>query len=346
MSRVSPYYWRLLTAFVWSVALVVWIDRFVALATEGYRGWLVDWHVYASGAQAFVAGDLYRVPLQSAYPIPVNEFNLPPAAALTAVPLLVLPDEVAGTLWVVLNVVAVAVAAVLTARMINARPAWFWAGLAFLVYTVIGGGNQALLGNNTPLVLLLVVGFLTAHLAERSTLAGALLGVAIATKVWPATFLVVLARERSWRTFAWAVGVAGLVFGLAVLWLGGIGVIGPMVAALSIRDEITTQFVVGVTWLREHVSWWPEWGGWAISLLILLIPARGMTGYGLATLAGMVAIPNLWRHYWGTVAFGVVLLVRGLRDRRQVRARQRRHSSRVSVPAQFGEAERDPEFGS
>ena len=341
-----------LTALIWAIAAVVWVDRLVAVAYEGYKGWLVDWHVYAAGAQNLLDGDLYRVPLISPYRIPVDTFNLPPAAPAMAIPFLVLPDGVAGPMWVILNVVAVAATALLTARIVRVRPAWLWAGAAFLALTLSPWGNPALLGNNTPLVLLLVAGFVTTHLAERSTLAGAMLGVAIATKLWPATFLVVLARERSWRTFAWAVGTAAVIFLVAILWLGGIGVIGPMVSSLSVRDDITTQFVVGITWLRENVDWWPEWGGWAISLLILLIPARGMTGYGLATLAGMAAIPNLWRHYWGTVAFGVVLLIRGRVDRRQARARtgRRPHAQRVGTPAEpgtlFGEAEPDPEYGS
>lgn len=341
-----------LTALAWAVAGVVWVDRLVAVAYEGYKGWLVDWHVYAAGAQNLLDGTLYSVPLTSPYRIPVDTFNLPPAAAAMAVPFLAVPDSVAGPVWVILNVLAVAATAVLTARIIRARPVWLWSGAAFLALTLSPWGNPALLGNNTPLVLLLVAGFVGAHLVERSTLAGALLGVAIATKLWPATFLVVLARERSWRTFAWAAGTASVIFILAILWLGGMGVIGPMVAALSVRDDITNQFVVGITWLRENVDWWPEWGGWAISLLLLLIPARGMTGYGLATLAGMAAIPNLWRHYWGTVAFGVVLLVRGLiddrraRTRRTTRARASRVTGQSDSTAVFGEAEADPEYGS
>ena len=159
---------------------------------------------------------------------------------------------------------------------------------------------------------------------------GLLLGVAIATKLWPATFLVVLARERDWRTFGWAAGTAAAITVVLILWLGGLSVIGPMVAALQVRDEIgPDRFVLGITWLRENISWWPDWGGYAISLLILLIPAKGMTGYGLATLAGMAAIPNLWRHYWATVIFGVLLLGRGLLDRRQAPAGKTPHARRA-----------------
>jgi hypothetical protein len=309
---VSARWIWLVTAFIWALAVVVWVDRFAGLSVEPYKGWLVDWHVYAAGSRDLITGDLYNIRLVSPYPIPVTRYNMPPGSAILTLPFMIFPDAIAGTLWVLLNIVAVGATAVLTARIVNARPVWFWSGAAFFVYSLVGWGMPAMLGNNTPLVLLIVAGFVAAHLAERSTLAGALLGIAIATKLWPATFLVVLARERSWRTLAWAVGTAGVIFIGAVLWLGGLEVIGPMARSLTLTQEITNQRVLGITWLRVYVDWWPAWGGFAIAVLLLLIPARGMAGYGLAALAGMAAIPNLWRHYLGTIIFGLVLLIRGL----------------------------------
>jgi hypothetical protein len=248
---------------------------------------------------------------------------------------------------VLLNVTAVGAAAVLTTHLLRLRYPWLWAGAIFCLYSVTDWSAAALLGNNSPLVLLLVAGFVAVHLANRPVAGGLLLGVAIATKLWPATFLVVLARERDWRAFSWAAGTAATIMVVLILWLGGLGVIGPMVAALQVRDEIAPdRFVLGITWLREHVSWWPDWGGYAISLLILLIPAKGMTGYGLATLAGMAAIPNLWRHYWATVIFGVLLLGRGLLDRRQAPRGKTPHARRVDGPALVSETRPDPGFGS
>ena len=91
-----------------------------------------------------------------------------------------------------------------------------------------------------------------------------------------------------------------------------------MLRALALRDELgPNELVVGITWLRERTDWWPDWGGYAVCALILLIPAKGLTGYGLAMFAGMAAIPNLWRHYYGTVIFAIVITVRGLMDRRR-----------------------------
>ena len=106
-----------------------------------------------------------------------------------------------------LNIVAaVAAAVILTARIMRWSNPWLWAGALFFAIPSRTGASAALLGNNTPLVLLLVASFVAVHLAGRPVAGGVLLGVAIATKLWPATFLVVLARERDWRTFGWATG--------------------------------------------------------------------------------------------------------------------------------------------
>ena len=48
-----------------------------------------------------------------------------------------------------------------------------------------------------------------------------LLGIAIATKLWPAALLVVLARERDWRAFGWAAGTAAAITVVLIIWLGG-----------------------------------------------------------------------------------------------------------------------------
>jgi hypothetical protein len=46
--------------------------------------------------------------------------------------------------------------------------------------------------------------------------------------------------------------------------------------------------------------------------LLLLIPVKGRLGYGIAVFAGLAAIPNLWRHYIGSVVFAALLVVGGL----------------------------------
>ena len=60
-------------------AYFIWVQQFAPRFT-----WLIDWHVYAAAAQDLVAGDLYRVPLVSAFSIPIDAFNYPPLAAAVA----------------------------------------------------------------------------------------------------------------------------------------------------------------------------------------------------------------------------------------------------------------------
>jgi hypothetical protein len=282
----------------------------------GYDPWLYDWHVYAAGARDLIDGALYYVPLTSPYPIPVDSFNYPPIAALVVVPLLPFSDFIAGTVWVLLNIAAVAATAVIAVRILQLKEIALWSGAAFCLFSVSPWAQSALVGNNTAVVLLLVATFVLAQANHHRMIAGPVLGLAIAIKVWPATLLVVLIREREWRTALWAIGTSILLIGLSLVWLGGPTAIGPMVRALSTRDSVAPNDVVlGISWLRETVEWWPDWGGYAVAGLLLLIPARGLTGYGLATLAGMAAIPNLWRHYLETIVFGCALIWRGLADR-------------------------------
>ena len=318
--------WSWLPALIlWAWAVIAWIARLLEQATDPFRTWLYDWHAYVAGAQQLLAGDLYRVELVSDYPIPLNAFNMPPGSALVAVPFVPFPDTVGGVLFVIVNIASVAVAAVLTAHIANLRPVALWSGAAFFAYSVWAWtAVPALLGNNSPLLLVMIAGFVAAQVSGRGTLGGVLLGIAIGTKLWPAAYLVVLARERAWRTAAWAIGVAALMIGGSMLWLGGVDAVRPMLTALAAEVEPgARQWVLGLTWLRVNTDWWPDWGGYVVAALLLLIPARGLTGYGLATFAGMAAIPNLWRHYFTTIVFGAVLLVRGLIDRHAERTRSR-----------------------
>ena len=317
IDRVAPWSWMLSVA-LWAFAIIIWAARFLHLLVAHYEGWLFDWHVYLAAARNFLDGNLYRVPLVYEVRLPVDSFNYPPGSAAIVVPFMVLPDDVSGLLWVILNVASVAIVAVLTMYIIGARPIWLWSGLLFFLYSALEfSALPAMLGNNTPMVLLFVAGAVAAHFANRATLSGVLLGIGIAMKLWPAALFVPLLRERQWQTLAWASGTAAVIIGGGLLWLGGPSAVGPMVSSLLIDVEPKpTQILIGLTWLRVHTDWWPEWGGYAVAILLLLIPVKGRLGYGIATFAGLAAIPNLWRHYSGSIAFATLLVIGGLVRRR------------------------------
>ena len=204
----------------WIAAVVVWLVRF-ALLVPGYDPWLYDWHVYAAGARDLIDGTLYYSPLVSPYPIPVDSFNYPPLAAMVVVPLLAFSDFIAGTLWVLMNLAAVAATAVITARILKLKYVALWSGAAFCLYSVSPWAQTALVGNNTALVLLLVATFVLAQLNGHTMLAAPVLGLAIAIKLWPATLLVVLIREREWRTLGFAIGTTFVLVAVGLLSLGG-----------------------------------------------------------------------------------------------------------------------------
>jgi hypothetical protein len=312
---------------VWTSIALAWALRIVIQQFDPLPSWLYDWHVYAAAAKGLVEGTLYHVPLHSAFPLPVEVFNYPPLSAFVAAPLLLLSDQVAGTLWVATNVAAEGIAAILVARLLRLSDAVVWAGVAFFIFSFNPWGWLELVGNNTPLVLLLVAGFARYHTAGHQRRAGALLGIAIGMKLWPAALLPLLLRERRWSSL---LVVGGIIFaaGVAtVAWLGS-GVIGPLVGALQVRGTITQDNpVYGITWLSQNIDWWPSWGGSVIAAALAFIPANGRLGLGLGILAGMAAVPNLWRQYLSTVFVGLLLVAFGLwgrwRDRDTVDGRLR-----------------------
>lgn len=297
----------------WVTSVLAWAIRLTVQQFNPIPTWLYDWHVYASAAAGLLQGTLYEAPLQSEFPLPVTVFNYPPLSALVVAPLLLLPDQVAGTLWVAANIAAMGAAAVITARLLRLSQAVAWAGIGFYVFTFNPWYWLALLGNNTPLVLLLVVAFAGYHSASQRGRAGLLLGIAIAMKLWPAALIPLLLRERRWQSVVWVAGICAGVGVATLAWLGP-DVIGPAADAMRSRDDIKPgNPVFGITWLRENIDWWPSWGGYAVAAALVAIPARGRLGLGLGILAGMAAVPNLWRHYLPTVFVGFLLLAFGRR---------------------------------
>jgi hypothetical protein len=313
LSPVAHRWLRWVGIGAWAASLVAWVVQITVQQFDPIPTWLYDWHVYAAAARAFLEGTLYSEPLTSAFPLPVVVFNYPPLSAILVAPLLVLPDQVAGTLWVSANIAAMGAAAIVTARLLRLSQALAWAGIGFLVFTFNPWSWLALLGNNTPLVLLLVVGFVHYHMGGKQAWAGVLLGIAIGVKLWPAALLPLLLRERRWVSLLVVAGISAVVGLMTVLWLGP-DVIGPAADSLRSRDDIKPgNPVFGITWLRENFDWWPSWGGYAVAIGLAVIPARGRLGLGLGILAGMAAVPNLWRHYLPTVAVGFLLVAFGLR---------------------------------
>ena len=312
--RSRAWWLRVVGILGWAVGAGLWTAFLANQQFSPRFTWLEDWHVYESAGNQLLAHTLYRVPLESAYRLPLEVFNYPPLSAAVAVPFLPLPDQIAGTTWVALSLAAIAVVAFLTARMLGVRDVLAWSGVGFLAYTLHPWFILALLGNNTPLVLLAVAAFAHEHLAGRQRRAGFFLGVAIGLKLWPAMLIPLLLRERRWSSLIWAVSLVAISVAAAILWLG-IDSIGPALSALGARDEVRGEnIVLGFSWLREAFGV-PGWVAILAALALVAIPARGKLGIGLGILSGMAVVPNLWRTYLPTIIVGGLLAARGSLDK-------------------------------
>lgn len=289
--------------------LIVWMS---AVDPDPHIVWLYDWHVYAAGAADLVARDLYQVPLTfPGWPLPVDTYNLPPFSAALAVPLSPLEDEAAGIAWIAISAVVWASSWWATLTLVGIRHAWAWTGIGLAGYSVAfyWWGANVLLGNVNHLVLGMLCLFAIAYAQMQSRWSGIALGLAIATKLWPVVLIVPLVRERRFATVGWALGTAGITTGMLVLWLGPRAII-PMLEALALQVPIEPG--VPVLWtsaFRVAWEWWPAWGGVATGVALLLLPLRGLTGFGVAIIGGISIIPNIWDHYLPTLIVAVVLVV-------------------------------------
>jgi hypothetical protein len=270
---------------------------------------LVDWHVFDAGARQLLVRDLYRVPIQlDGLPLSASEFRLPTFSAVWALPLAGLPvDSVAGVIWQVVAAASIAGAAVLAASLARLSSPFFWAGLAVgpLAWTLwyLEGLH---LGTNNYLVLLIVAAFCWTYLGGKWRAAGVLLGLAVATKLWPATLAVVAIREGRWTVLGWAIVFLVAQSVAVLLWLGP-DILGFMLRTVA-EPIPPTGYLLGPTAIPGIREVWNAGLGLAVGIGLLLLPARGRLGLGLAILAAMAVIGNLWIHYAPTLLFALALI--------------------------------------
>ena len=302
-----------IAGWVWVVFFTVGMIWTIAMDPTPHLVWLYDWHVYSASASDLAGRDLYRVALEfPGWPLPVTTYNYPPFSAAWALPFLALPDETAGIVWVVAGALLMVSAWWGALSLMRVPQAWAWTGIGLALYSLfIWFKPTILLGNMNSLVLALVVGFAIAHVRGHRRAAGLLLGVAIATKIWPVALLVPLVRERKWDSASWSVATAAVLTALPVLWLG-LDAIQPMLDALRLVVPVEPDNAVLWTTALRGLDWWPAWGAAVIAVLLLLIPARGLTAIGVAMIAGVTLIPNIWHHYLPTLIVGIGFVLAGI----------------------------------
>ncbi len=298
--------WRVIGLAFWGAAIILVTTYIVFTALFPSQDHLLDWHVYAAGGQAFIDGTLYHQPIHWDGQLPTLIFNLPPGAALLALPFLPLPDVIGGSLFVAIGAAGTGLACALTPRILGWSQPVLWGGLLFLAFAVHPWIGSLPLGNVNPLMLGFVAAGAWAYFDRRDGLAGVLLGIAVAVKLWPIMLLPLMVRERRWRVLGFGAAVLAVVGAVTLARLGP-SVIPEIASSLQWKAPVIDgNFTIG----PNGLGWWPAWLSYALAALAVLAPVNGRAGFGLAVLGGMLLIPNLWKHYLATIVFGLLLLTR------------------------------------
>ncbi len=167
-----------------------------------------------------------------------------PISALVMWPVANLPPLDAQRVWTFVNLVALLLTVLLTARSLQSSPT------LILLIALLGGDA---LGNNFTfgqfyivLTLLLVLAILA--LEKRPLFAGASLSCAAAIKLFPAVFILQFASLRKWRA------IVLTVVGVVLITLGAIAVVG-WVPHRVFMEEVLPRIVRGEIQDPYNVRW-------------------------------------------------------------------------------------------
>ena len=221
---VTVVFWLVVGLLGWSSLGPIWFQAI--RPTQGrVNDFYQDWgsaRNYVTGAPVYSAHS-WSVPRHlglAKNPNATIEYNAhPPASVLLALPLagLDFPDAVRA--WNLLTLAGFLVALGLVVRGLGLGVRTVLAGVALLAYChpVYGNVYQ---GQLTLLLVLLLVGAWVLDRSGRGELAGVLIGVAAAIKLFPAYLFLIPATRRDPRPIVWGMTAFGLVNLVAVLVLG------------------------------------------------------------------------------------------------------------------------------
>lgn len=294
------------------IAVCAWLACAIAVTVLVLRerGDWSDLAIYRwGGAHAFDSGDLYAL----VHPTAGLQFTYPPfAAALFAAAgaaKLLLPAT-----WTVLSFVALARTSVLLARARGTLfPTWptTWAALfigASILITEPASGTL-LLGQIGFVLLWLVCEGL---LVDRRAASGVLIGLAVAIKLTPGMFVLLLASVGRWRTLTVSAltVLATIALGWVLLptesrtfWTGT----GADAARVGAPEYAPNQSINGMIWRLTGPG-----GNDALWLVLAALAALATLwlarrwwladaragAIGLAGLGSLLASPVSWTHHW------------------------------------------------
>ena len=235
----------------------------------------------------------------------IIDYVYPPLVAILTVPWTLLPVGLAEVLFQFVLVASF----VGTLALLGVRD-WRFYGLAFLWPPV----TDAVATGNISILLGLAAALVWAY-RDRARVAGAVLGVSIAAKVflWPLTlWLVVTGRARA---ALWSIGVAivTLFVSWAVVGFHGIADYPDLVRRLADRqdEQAYTVYALGIDLGLPHGVAWALWLVLAVAVLAgsVVVARRGdeRGAFVLALAAAIALSPIVWLHYFALLLVAVAV---------------------------------------
>lgn len=273
---------------------------------------LIDIRVYQAGAQAILSGQpLYEPVLGPLY------FVYPPFAGLLFLPMAFVGDGLLKGIWLLSSaglvawVVTVAAKETRIRRFVTGNTVW---KLSIAAAVTIGPVLDTIsLGQVNPLILVLVTADLVMIASGRHPrLAGVLIGLAIAIKLTPLVFVVLLVAVRQFRPALVAIATFGLTVALGFLflprasmsfWGGAIVDTDRMGHAAILSNQSWSGALARHFDGHAPTGWWLLLAGCSgllgLAVAVLLyrrdhpLPAAGVLG-----VAACAASPFSWGHHW------------------------------------------------
>jgi alpha-1,2-mannosyltransferase len=286
----------------------------------------MDLDVYREGVRAWRnGGDMYG-PLPATIAGNHLPFIYPPFAVIVLGPLAMLPWPVAAVLMMIISLVSLTAVIFLTVRHVwpNGGPrgaALVTAVIAPLSLLLQPVWDTLWFGQVNLLLMALVA--LDCLVAKPTWPRGLLIGIAAATKLTPAVFVLYFLLRKDYRAalIATVTGLVAVGIGFLVSWTGSLtywfgsaggarSISGSLYATNQTIDAFFARLNLGHSGLT---AWWLS--GTAVLFLVALLAVRRAQVIGTAPLAlsatacfGLLASPTSWGHHWVYVVPGLIAM--------------------------------------
>ncbi|HUH64220.1 MAG TPA: glycosyltransferase 87 family protein [Terracidiphilus sp.] len=139
-----------------------------------------------------------------------------PFSTLAVWPMAELPPLTAKRVWIAINLLLL----VPVLGLLHSMTGMSWQRVALVLAASFPLHRNLLYGQFYVVLLLLIAGACWAYLCDRHRLAGALVALAVACKLFPAVFVVFFLRRRAWRALASAAVTGAACAGISIAVFG------------------------------------------------------------------------------------------------------------------------------